>query len=67
MGVKSTMELPRGAAVSLLRNLLKGNVSNEQLGDMLDVFHEFDNFLVSGPTVYGPVIPPHCNCEDSCQ
>lgn len=63
MSIKSTTTLTRDEAVAQLRSLLKGHPTCEQLGDMLDVFYTFDNFLVSGPETHAPVIPKHCECH----
>lgn len=52
MSIKSTRTLKRSDAEDMYRTLLKAQLdnidklSNEQLGDALDDFYEFDNFLV---------------------
>ena len=52
MSIKSTRTLKRSDAQDMYRRLLQAqlsnieNLSDEQLGDALDDFYEFDNFLI---------------------
>ena len=54
MSIKSTRTLKRSDAQDMYRRLLQAQLSNienltdEQLGDALDDFYEFDNFLIEG-------------------
>ena len=52
MSIKSTRTLKRSDAQDMYRRLLQAQLSNienltdEQLGNALDDFYEFDNFLI---------------------
>ena len=52
MSIKSTRTLKRSEAQDMYRRLLQAqlnnieNLTDEQLGDALDDFYEFDNFLI---------------------
>lgn len=52
MSIKSTRTLKRSDAEDMYRRLLQAQLSNienltdEQLGNALDDFYEFDNFLI---------------------
>lgn len=52
MSIKSTRTLKRSDARDMYRRLLQAqlnnieNLTDEQLGDALDDFYEFDNFLI---------------------
>lgn len=54
MSIKWTRTLKRSDAEDMYRRLLQAQLSNienltdEQLGDALDDFYEFDNFLIEG-------------------
>ena len=48
MSVKSTYDVPRSVAIEIIQKKLLGNVSNEELADMLESFPEsyFRNYNV---------------------
>ena len=54
MSIKSTRTLKRSDAQDMYRRLLQAqlnnieNLTDEQLGDALDDFYEFDNFRIEG-------------------